>query len=537
MVVTIFGYNNRAIALANAKRTRLVNLRFSHPDFRNERRYKAIRSLVKRCVLRFGISARLLSGTLLGCVSCMAVGQIPPPPQLPPAQHVTPPNPERQIPAYTLPGSVPNGFTVAAVGDLIITYPQSQIRDPGFLAVEKILQSADVTFGNFEDNIVDPLKSNIWPAPENGAAAINAPPQTAEDLKKMGFDLLSYSNNHSLDWGIRGMQETEKALDQAGLVYAGTGKNLAAARAPGYLTTPYGRIALVSMTSTFTPMEPAGRPLRGVAGRPGVSALHTTVTHIVTTQQMEDLVQIYNDQPDKPKHPAAVTTDQLRLFGAHYQVGPEDAQVSTMDPYDLDEILRSIREGKEASNFEIVYIHAHNPGNWSTMPATFTPTLAHDAIDAGADEFIASGPHRLRGIEIYKGKPIFYSLGNFFFQNPQFRALDPDLIQQSHLNVATSTDSEIQQYRIMTPDFGAPIWFQSVVAVSEFNSKGDVREIKLYPINLGYQRIPRVDIGRPRIASHDLAVIILKRLQELSAPYGTHIVIQGNVGIIRIAAK
>ena len=42
---------------------------------------------------------------------------------------------------------------------------------------------------------------------------------------------------------------------------------------------------------------------------------------------------------------------------------------------------------------------------------------AHWAIDQGADLFAGHGPHFLRGIEIYKNRPIFYSLGNFIFQN------------------------------------------------------------------------------------------------------------------------
>ena len=51
------------------------------------------------------------------------------------------------------------------------------------------------------------------------------------------------------------------------------------------------------------------------------------------------------------------------------------------------------------------------------MPADFIPIFARAVIDAGADVFVGHGPHVLRGIEIYKGKPIFYSLSNFIFQN------------------------------------------------------------------------------------------------------------------------
>ena len=69
------------------------------------------------------------------------------------------------------------------------------------------------------------------------------------------------------------------------------------------------------------------------------------------------------------------------------------------------EILKSIRTAKQLSDFVIVTIHAHEPGNWSEQPADFLPKLAHAAIDAGADQFIGHGPHQVRGVEIYNGKP------------------------------------------------------------------------------------------------------------------------------------
>ena len=55
------------------------------------------------------------------------------------------------------------------------------------------------------------------------------------------------------------------------------------------------------------------------------------------------------------------------------------------------------------------------------MAADFVVTAAHLAIDAGADIFVGHGPHILRGIEIYKGKPIFYSMANFAFENETMR--------------------------------------------------------------------------------------------------------------------
>lgn len=438
---------------------------------------------------------------------------------------------------HPLPASIPNGFTVAAVGDLIIGEPEVPGPHSGFYPVSRLMHGADVTFGNLEESLIDPVRQHIWPAAEFGGAALSGPPTLAENFKQMGFNLLSRANNHTTDWGIRGMEVTDRVLDKAGLVHAGTGGNLDAARAPQYLATNWGRVALVAMTSSFEKMEPAGASLRGVPGRPGVNALYTTKYHIVTAPQMQTLVDIYNQQPHRPEHPADKNTKQLKLFDVHYRVGPAPGLAYSMDKDDLDPILQNIRQGKEVSNFEIVYIHAHNPANWSEKPASFLQPLAHDAIDAGADEFVASGPHRLRGIEIYKGKPIFYSLGNFFFENRQQRFLSPDQMQKFHLDASKTTVSEYYEHVLSQIHLDGSLWYQSVVAVSTFDSKGNVKEIKLYPIDLGYLRTPIGERGVPYLASPETSQEILHRLQRLSQPYGTEITIQNNVGMIRVSKK
>lgn len=92
----------------------------------------------------------------------------------------------------------------------------------------------------------------------------------------------------------------------------------------------------------------------------------------------------------------------------------------TMDP--LGEApgrpgLSAIRTAKRNADFVIVHVHAHEPGNWSETPPAVLEELAHRAVDVGADQFVGHGLHQLRGIEIYRGEPIFYGLANFIFQN------------------------------------------------------------------------------------------------------------------------
>src|SRR5206468_3202072 len=110
--------------------------------------------------------------------------------------------------------------------------------------------------------------------------------------KTLGFDLLARANNHTLDWGVEGMRETDRALDEAGLVHAGTGEHRGAARAPRYLETERGRIGLVSMASTFPEFAEALPPHGQAPGRPGVNSLKTRRDTIVTPVTMQALLKV-----------------------------------------------------------------------------------------------------------------------------------------------------------------------------------------------------------------------------------------------------
>lgn len=445
-------------------------------------------------------------------------------------------------PNAALAASVPDGFTVAATGDLIVHRPISNEADPAMQAIFTILRGATVSVGNFEGTAIDIRHFQGAPQAENGGAWIIDLPSVPEDVRRMGFSMVERANNHATDWGIQGMEETDKRLDEAGLVHAGTGKDLAAARAARYLDTPVGRVALVSMASSFLPMSRAMDPLGETNGRPGLSALRTTAYTVVPKDMFDRIKQISDElqalkkqagmpPPTAPPGGGKPNPNEVNLNGARFRLGDRFGLGYDMNSFDLQQILKGIRQGKESANFLIATIHCHEPGNWSQQPPDFLVTLAHDAIDQGADEFVAQGPHQLRGIEIYKGKPIFYSLGNFIFQNLLLDPVGMDYYLSFHLNPDTTTDEEFD-YALTKRGFWDPIWFQSVVAVSKFD-RSQVSEIDLYPIDLGFER-PGPDFGNPRMASPEEGRTILERLQKLSAPYHTAIEIRNNVGVIEL---
>ncbi len=208
-----------------------------------------------------------------------------------------------------------------------------------------------------------------------------------------------------------------------------------------------------------------------------------------------------------------------------------------IDPGDLAEIRQAIRQGKQHSDLLIATIHAHETGLGCEEPGDYLPLLARAAIDAGAGIFIAHGEHRLMPIEIYKGRPIFYSLANFFWSD----ILEPipeetyeqnrDLLAKSFGEIGRPTDADLLTVW-NAQAFDDPRVFETVIAVTRWQG-GRVSEIRLYPVDLGYGRRLTTS-GTPRLASAEMGRSILERLQRISKSYGTTIEIEDGVGVIRL---
>lgn len=462
-----------------------------------------------------------LVGSALVILGILAYAQTP-------SQKVPPRDPQRELTT-----SVADGFTVASVGDLIMARPVSQT--PGFAPLGKLIHDADVAFGNFEGTALDASHLTAVPQAEFGGVWIIDSPLVPKDLKSIGFDLVSRANNHALDWGVEGMRNTTRLIDEAGIVQAGVGEHRAAARAARFYESDKGRVALISIASSFTALSRSAPPIGQAPGRPGVNALRTTRFAFVTADELKALKKIRDEQPpDSVRTRENEPADELDLFGVHYKVADHRGFTYKMDPVDEREIVKSVREAKQMADFVIVTIHAHEPGNWSQAPADFLPTLAHEVIDAGADEFIGHGPHQLRGIEIYRNRPVFYSMGDFVFQLDLLSPVASDLYEQYKMDPAAATDAEFNAMW-NAEVFGGDVWYQSVVATTKFD-KGRVAEIRLTPVDLSYAA-RGADRGVPKMADQTTAKTILDRLEKLSQPFGTRIAVENGVGVIRAAAE
>ncbi len=183
-------------------------------------------------------------------------------------------------------------------------------------------------------------------------------------------------------------------------------------------------------------------------------------------------------------------------------------------------------------------IHPPIPPVTTDDPADLVVAFAHAAIDAGADVFSGHGPHVDRGIEIYNGKPIFYSLGHLSLQNDTVLQMPWDNMRRVGLGwEATPADFfDFRSGREHLDEWAGfavePFRWRNAVATINFKDK-QLHEIRLYPIDLGFKR-PRSQRGRPVLAENEVNDEILKLFQRLSAPYGTRVDVENGVGVIKI---
>jgi poly-gamma-glutamate synthesis protein (capsule biosynthesis protein) len=429
--------------------------------------------------------------------------------------------------------SVPDGFTFAAAGDLISPKPFDLAKDAAIARVAELFRQADLGFANQEGAIFDIHAFKGWPAAENGGGIPVSPIEVARNLRSMGITIVSKANNHATDWGAEGLSATLASLALAGIIQAGSGPGLAEARAPGFVETRRGRAALVSVASTFPPISVAAPSIeyRGTTlqPRPGISALHVRLVRHVSPEDFASLRRVAGGTAYR----TAGREDEVRIGDVLFRKsGSPDLTWEMAEP-DETAVLASVREARAKAAFVLFTIHAHQttgdedsgPAPYQPevlhlaneaaapddpRPADFEPALFHAVIDAGADAVVRTGPHVLNGIEIYKGKPIFYSLGSLFFPFGQSRTF-------------TTAAGET----LAIPDES----FETVVPFTTYKN-GKVSEIRLYPVAINRSSGPSG--GSPFLAPPEQARRILERMKTLSMPFGTVVRIENSVGVINV---
>jgi poly-gamma-glutamate capsule biosynthesis protein CapA/YwtB (metallophosphatase superfamily) len=444
-------------------------------------------------------------------------------------------------------------FTIALAGDTMLTRKLTPFKEAGFLKLREILHNADAGFANLEGTV------HNWDEGTPGITQgtfMTTDPKLLEDLQWLGINLVSCANNHAFDYGEDGVLANLKHLDSAGMAHAGTGKNLAEARAPGYLDTPNGRVALVAATATFRPWNQAGEQRPDLRGRPGINPLGFNTTYSVDAAAFEQLKRISqglgfeksNERARKHFYSDKEIGDgkaaELTLLGNRYVPGEGFAIATEANQRDLQDNLRWIREARRQADWLVVSAHCHEFGGASLLTAAtraeleetadFVTKFAHQAIDEGADIFVGHGSHFPMGVEIYKGKPIFYSVGNFVFQNETVGFFPADAYERFDLDLK-ATPSDFLDARTNGGKKGHPsdpAYWENMFAVCEF-SNNKLKEIRIHPIDQGFGR-PRPQRGRPVLAEGDVADRVIERVIRLSKRYGTKVVNRSGIGVIEL---
>jgi len=417
---------------------------------------------------------------------------------------------------------VAEGFSLLAGGDWIMPYPIAPLAgtDEGVAGVAAAFRASTVGFVNLETNLLD--------LPLAGAAprvvddwCLTSSPAIAADLAAMNVRLVSRANNHAMDWGVAGLRATGRHLEDAGVVHAGVGETLADARAPRYVTTAQGRVGIVSVYPTrFFDPDAALDPFGRVPGRPGANALR--LRRVVSMPDAElDAIRGAARAID-PDGQLTTPDEPLAIDDTRFEPGDALAVRYDPDPEDLRQILRAVRAGAQHGDLLVVTVHAHQEGTEADTPPAFLQALARACIDEGAGAFIGHGVHRLWPVEVYRERPICYGIGNAAFSDIQeplhgamFRfGLDK---MPEGTDPARVTDAEANAAAI-GPYFDDDRFYGSVLVRLEM-ADGALRAA-VVPLDLrrGHALTIR---GVPRLADPDQAAGICKRLDAMSAPFGT----------------
>ncbi len=408
---------------------------------------------------------------------------------------------------------------------------------PGFQELQSFINQGDFRFVNMETTIHN---HETYGAAESGGTWFCSPPGVLEDAKTFGFNILTTCNNHALDYGHIGLEKTLDYVEKAGFPNAGAGRTLADAAAPVYIDTPEGRIALIGACSTFHPACMAGEQTRTMVGRPGINGIRYSTTYQLPEEDLAHIKRIadaigINGSRNiirKEGYLPPLPEGKAEFGELMFEASDAPRKITKVNPVDMERMEKSIKEALYFADYVIVSMHSHElKGIVKSEPSLFYEDFAHKCIDAGAHAIVGTGPHLLRPIEIYKGRPIFYSLGDFIIQLENIRKAPADMYEKQKLDGNARMD-ELFDTRNHHGTRGLcyeKVMFEAIVPYWEMED-GKLTKLVLMPVELNFDK-GRSMGGWPRPKYDDG---ILERLAEMSEPYGTKIDIVDGMGIVRL---
>ena len=262
-----------------------------------------------------------------------------------------------------------NSVLLYAVGDL---HPDREDPASIFACSASTLQAADILFGQLESTLSEKGDRQM-----QGFYVPRVHPRNVKALAYAGFDVISFASNHTMHLGVEGLFNTMNVLKQNGIAVVGAGENIVEARKPVILERNGAKVAFLAYCSVL----PKG--YEAEAEKPGAAPMRATT---------------YYEQVD-------------------WQAGTLPKIVTIPRKEDLEALKEDIRKTRPLADVLVLSMHwgvHHTPG----VIAMYQREVAYAAIDAGVDLILGHHAHMLKAIEVYKGKVIFYSLGNFAFDAP-----------------------------------------------------------------------------------------------------------------------
>ena len=263
--------------------------------------------------------------------------------------------------------------TLALFGDLFVQRPEPESM---FAHAGSYLREADIAFGNLEAMITDP---KYLTAPQ-ATTSFYSEERMLSAYTYAGIDGVGVANNHSMNQGLASLLRCLELLDGAGIVHAGGGRNIDEARSPAILERNGTKVAFLAYSSVFSP------PFAATADRGGIATVRVATSY-------------------EPPARLAEVPGASPIIHTH------------ADPKDVAAMQEDVARAKERADVVVASWH------WGLSQATGGPNagkilesqvaMAHAAVDAGADLVMGHHPHVLEGIEVYDGRAVFYSLGNF----------------------------------------------------------------------------------------------------------------------------
>lgn len=428
---------------------------------------------------------------------------------------------------------------VVAAGDSLFTadFPAEYetIRGP----LDAYLSDSDVRITNLETNLSD---FGSFANQYSGGTWLNTRKELFPYLASFGFNFFGNANNHTMDYSYAGLLSTVDFLDEKGVAHAGTGRSLDEAERPAILKLAGGKTAAIfSVDASMELPSTAGRASKTFRARPGVNYLRHDAVFTVTEKEMDDLKRIAASTGINACRDGEIGAGYMApdpegtfVFGDTAFTTKTGTPRSKCNEKDLLRLTGNIEKAKAENDLVFILVHSHDEeGTDEVEPPAYLKEFCRAAIDAGASAVFGGGVHILRGLELYRGKPIFYSLGDFIYQGPLIEYLPPEFMEKYGLDVDASA-KEALWVRSRGGKIGLSTNEKNYLSVvPKLTFDGDaMTDLLLMPIRLTFQTGDESRDGLPYFAEGDEGKRVFDRFAKASLALGTELVYEN--GYIRV---